>query len=387
MRKPVIRCSQLPQLLRCHGSRVLGPLVPPLKGEQGYEGVYLHWMAAADLILNHGATKPEGGMPPPRVPRDYKPPKNSLWVIDWFVRRVCELIPAAWSLQVEVALEYEFERFILRGHPDVIGISPEGTAACIPDLKTGRIPTDLASFNDQLLGYLVLAAMVYGVDSVYTEIDQPFNSEDDGFPRQSHVEAKGSDLTACIAFLVEQVEEALDSEMEVESGMTQCRYCPAARHDVCPAIRDDYDFMKTTITPEFLAKIKEQPNDAVLGDIVMLGRTLKGPIERAEEMVKERLGGGFEVVALNGTRISMNIEGGRYEVKEPELMLAALLTLLPTPALAPAITYSTDRIKDAIASHYNRPKTGTSGNSADDIFKAKLGAFVEQGERRKLVFS
>ena len=146
--------------------------------------------------------------------------------------------------------------------------------------------------------------------------------------------------------------------------------------------------MSTILTPENLAKIKRQPDDATLGDWVVSMRTLKRPTEDAEKLLHERLDKVPFIAAGCGTTITRKIQGGSYDVKDPEKFLTELKDMLPTTkSQAACLKPSMTRIKDEIAAVMNCPKTGQSPVTAEGVFDARLRPLVEQGERKILIFT
>ena len=81
--KPSIRCSSLPQLLACPGSRTLIARLAPGNDEGSavtHEGNWVHWKVANDLIECQSAVGPDGGLPAPKIPANYKPGPFQLWM-------------------------------------------------------------------------------------------------------------------------------------------------------------------------------------------------------------------------------------------------------------------------------------------------------------------
>lgn len=373
------------QVLSCPGSLTLTRLVDERDGDEGHEGTLLHWIIATRAILELGATPPEGGLPPPQVPPGYKIPTHSLWIVDWAIRHIQEVIPADWSLMVEVEMEFEFGRWVNRGHADVIGISPCQTKARGCDWKSGRIPVEPAENNEQVGSYLSLIKLSWPtVTEAEFDIAQPRVSEEDGIQRISTV--KVTDLDALVASMDARVCAALDNSNEVNSGRTQCKWCPVGCQ--CPALQLEQEIMKIILTPDMLAKIKREPDDAQLGDWVISARTLARPTEDANELLHERIDKTGFVDAGCGTRITRKIQKGSYSWPDPLAGLRAVKELLPTDeSLAKVATLSVTRLKDEIAAVMNIPKTGKSAVTAEGVFDAKLRPLVEQGERKLLQFS
>lgn len=382
--KPRVRCSQLPQLLNCHGSRTLLPLVKERTGGEGWEGTLGHWTVATRLIAEHGAKPPGGALPAPAVHPTYKLPKTSEWMIEWFVRQITEDIPATYAMEVESYFEYEFDRFILTGHMDVDAVNADGTDFLGGDEKWGYIPVKPASLNDQLLGYLVLGKCAYPkIDHAKFFLYQPRNSEEDGFQRISWVELDGAGLDACVASLDARVNEALDDPMTVTSGLTACDWCPVGIQ--CPAVRKELEFMHATLTPESLASIKATADDKLLGDVVISARTISRAIDDAEELLHSRLDAQPEIIAGNGQRITRKIEGGQYKLIDPVGAFSAVSSLIPAARLPHVVKYTSDRLIDEIAQAHNVPKGGKSAITGRSIFDSTVRPHFEQGERRKLI--
>lgn len=404
-----IRASSSDRVLTCNGSLTLEPLVAKRKGDDGDEGTMIHYLIARRLIEEFGAVPPEGGLPPPEVPKAYKLPANAYWIVEWALRHVRETIPADWSLMVEAAFAYEFlfdvpvsattvewvngnpviatimrRGFILSGHTDVKAISPDGTKSIGIDWKTGRDPVDPAESNEQVACYIVLGGRAWETltESMF-QIAQPRVTEDDEFERISTVVVK--DIPALTRSVVNRVRAALENSMEVNSGLKQCRWCPVGMQ--CKAMRQLLEKMKATLTPEDLLNMKPVPNDALLGDWIVAMRTLEPLAKKAKEVLHERLDKVPLIVSGEGVQISRKIQGGSYSIPDPVAFLAAARTVLTSEeSIARSFTPSITRIKDEIAAVMDIPKTSSQGNSAEAVFDGLLRPLVEQGEKKMLVF-
>lgn len=383
--KPIIRCSSLGSLLVCHGSGTLVPMVAPREGNENFEGSTLHHRTAKTLVEHMGALASEG-LPdwPDGVARDYVLPRSSEWLHNFFVVHAKETIPDEWSLQVEVALKWEFPRFVLLGHHDVLAVSPDGAKSHGIDWKAVYRAVPEAAQNSQVLGYLVLTYKNYLVRAASFDIVQPRISSDDG-ERISSVTLNAEQLKQAAEYLEREVNAALDDPMTVNSGLSQCAWCPAALQ--CPAIAAELEYMKATLTQEFLDQVSAVPDDKKLADLVVSARTLRRPIEDAEEMIRERL---EHVGRINGTALSVTMEKrkGRFSVTEGEekSMYDAVHELLPVEEVAGCVSYSTDSLKQAIARVRNVPQSGKNPNSAEKVFQRDLGPHLTQGESRVLRF-
>ncbi len=381
--KPTFRCSELDRVLSCNGSITLTPLVDPREGDEGWEGTMVHWMIADRCIRELGAIPPEGGLPPPDVPRGYVLPQNARWMVDWAIYHVQETIPADWSLMVEVGFAYEFDRWILSGHIDLLAISPDGTQSRAIDWKTGRDPVDPADNNEQVAGYIVLQKRAWDeLNRCVFQICQPRVSEDDGFERVSTVIV--DTLPELVLSLDQRICTAMGNAMKLKTGK-QCKYCIGCS---CPAIQAEQEFMELTMTPEMLAKIKKTPDDALLADFVIIGNRLEKPLKDAKELLHKRLDVNPVIDAGSGIRVTRKIEGGSYTIPDEKKFFEQVKELLPSEdSIAKVMKPSMTRIKDELAAVMQIPKTGQAAVTAETVFDAKLRPLTEQSERRLLIFS
>lgn len=377
---PLIRSSSLDRVLSCPGSLTLSELMDPRQGDEGHEGTFLHWAIADRAIRELGATPPDGGLPPPEVPKGYKLPTFSLWIVDWAIRHIRETIPADWSLMVEVEMEHEFARWKNKGHADIVAISPCLTKAKGIDWKTGRTPVDPADNNEQVGSYSGLIHLEWpSVTECDFQIAQPRVNEEDGIQRVST--ATITDLPALVASMDERVGVALDRSMCLKTGK-QCTYCIGCS---CPAIQAEQQYMELTMTPELLAQIKRTPDDAKLADFVIIGRRLEKPLKDATEMLHERLDKSPAIVAGSGETVTRKLIKGDYSVPDPLAFMQAVRVILPDDAsIAQTFTPSMTKIKDRIAEVMNIPKTGKASVTSETVYDAHLRPLVTQGERRLL---
>lgn len=385
-RKPVIRCSQLDQLLSCGASRVLIPLVRPRFGGEGYEGSYAHWLTASRAISELGAVPPPEGLKPADVPAGYKFPKMSEWLVSYFLNILRHGVDPRHSLMVEQPFAYEFDRFILSGHVDALALCPEAIFAAGYDWKCGYKPVAPANCNSQGLGYIVLKKRAWPtLQQVQFTFSQPRNDPTEGHERTTTVEVEGAVLERCVTSLEEQVNAALDRWDDINPGMTQCDWCPVGIQ--CPGIQEKIEFLKMKLTPEMLSKIRREADDATLGDIIVASKTVARAIEDAEELLHTRIDKAGSVTSGSGVTITRKLEGGHYKVTDPAAMFAAVRSLLPERVMAGVLNYPTTRIKDAIAEAMDIPKGGKAAVTAETVFDAKCGPYIEQGTKRKLIFN
>ncbi len=388
MNKPIVRCSELPQLLRCPGSRPLKRLVTPRSGVEGWDGTVAHWETAWRIVKELGADQPDGGIPLPQVPAGYKLPRFNEWLIGFFFNHARFSYPRDWALTVELPLIYEFDRFFLSGHQDLHGVNADATACRGSDWKCVRNILPAAADNDQILGYTCQNAMAYpNLDYAAFDLVQPFADEEEGeIPKVSTVELDKNGIQDALARLNDRVNYALDHEMEIENGIKQCAFCDAAMQ--CPCTLKELDDMKMTLTPEMMAKIRKEPDDALLGDIAVARKILTRPLDDAHDLLKERITANGEVVAGNGTRITAKVTNGSFKIVDPVGMYQECRRLIPNEAiLAKALGYPMGRLTDAIAEEMNIPRGGTKAPlTAEGIAKASLHPHAEQGTRMTLQY-
>lgn len=287
--KPVIRCSSLNQIIECPAALTLLARVGGRVDDESesWEGQWCHHQAAQRLVAEFGAMPPEGGLEAPRIPADYVGSGYAGWMVDFYVSTVIADMPGDWAMEVEAYSLVEFPEFWLEGHPDVVGISPDATAASIDDLKTGRNPVDIAEQNWQLLGYAALKKSEYpGLKRLRCRIEQPGN-DNEVFPRVSEVTIEGEQLENVIPYLGARVVASIKNPTVLNTGFKQCRWCDAALQ--CPAIRAEVKRMKMELTKEALAAVKAAPDDELLAKWTIARRLLASKLDKAAELCKARL--------------------------------------------------------------------------------------------------
>jgi hypothetical protein len=173
--------------------------------------------------------------------------------------------------------------------------------------------------------------------------------------------------------------------MELNSGNKQCAWCIGCQ---CPALKEEQRLMKLKLTPELLANIKREPDDAALADWVITARTLNRPTEDAEKMLHERLDTVASIQSGTGVTITRKITKGSYSFPDMLKFIQEFRDLVPgDDALASVVTPSVTIVKDQIAEKLGVPKTGKAAVTAETLFDAKLRPFVTQGERKILQFT
>lgn len=419
-----IRCSGLDQLLACNGSLLVQALVSRRDSDEGTEGSLLHYLIAKRAVLELGATAPDG-LAPPALPKGYRLPAFSAWIVDWAVEHIRASVPSDWTLIVELGLAYEFDlprpvwvpvselaqvpegerrvrdgveeilitKFTLSGHLDVFAQSPDGRRSIGFDWKTGVVGADPAEQNWQAAAYSVLAHRAWpDIEDAEFQLCQPrIDEEATGIPRISRSSLNGDELRRMADVIVEKVNAALENRYQTNSGMKQCRYCALAlsRPWDCPSLKGELAFMKGTLTPETLAALRAAPKDGQLGDFVISGRTLTEPIKAATELLHERLDAVGYVDADCGTRITRTTRPGDYDIPDKQAFHSTLKTVLPAEEdRVECSSFSMTEIRKRIAAVRNIPQKSTKPGVPDaaKVFDAELRPLTEQKQSRILIF-
>lgn len=383
--KPVIRCSAADRRINCPGSATVEGIVGPGKSTSvSWEGAMQHWEIAWRCVRELGAAQPDGGLQFPKdVPPGYKLPAHLHWIIDWCFRIAQEQSPPDWCLEVEGSLSWEFDHFKLIGHPDKYATSPDAKHGKDNDWKTGRIPVLPAEVNWQVASYMALRERIYSLDHLRYEIDQPWNDEDLGYQKQSHVELEGDALRKNTTTLEEYINDSLNDAGLLSTG-SHCKYCVGLN---CPAIEALLHSMKLRLTPEILARIRATPEDATLVDLVAEARILGKPIEDAEEMLKSRLETNPVLTGASGQTVQLQVQPAGFSVANPVGMYGWLKGLLKEERLALALSYPGGKIKEQIAAELDVPQTGKASITAKSVFEGGAAAFIEPKTKKMLVFS
>jgi hypothetical protein len=378
--KPTDRASNMSRSLACPASPTVMAIVGERDRDDGYCGTMIHWMIADRLIREFGATPPEGGLQPPQVPAGYTVPSDSLWIVDWALRHVRDTIPPDWALMVEVEFCYEFERWILTGHGDLIAQSPCGTKIMGRDWKCVYTPVDKAEENDQVLSYQVLCKLDWPeTNEIDFKICSPRLRDEDKITTSI---VSGRDLDLCVLSLDKRKCEALDNPTKLCTGIKQCNFCAGVS---CPAIRAEAEYMEMTLTPEMLANLKREPDDTTLVDFVLSARTLTKPIKEASDMLHERLQKAGEITSSSGLRVSGYSEIGGYDINDPIGYIQACRNIGFTDEnIARAFTPSLKGVTEEIVAIKKCAKTGKDPVTAKSIIEGYLKPFMTPTMKRML---
>ena len=387
------RASQVPQALVCHGStRLIKRINGDHSSSAAHLGNWCHWQAARTLIDAHGALPPDAGLPLPEMPASFKPSGFGRWMADYFVKAITENAEADMAILVEQEFEHAFDRFTLTGHIDAFAINAEGTVAVGADLKTGQEHVDEAEQNSQVLTYLVLLKKAYpDLKKITFLIIQPLNDPDEGFSRITETEAEGEQLETLCAYLERELNNAIDHETELNSdGWKQCRYCPVAHTNQCPAIHEDFKIMKMTMTEEMVSKIKSEPTPEQLADLEIMRKKFSPIFEAGNKALKE-------MIATNGRLESHGyafwIEEGNGKTKITDNARATeILSVLPDETFHTLYEFKKEPIELALADkesqntgqkipHDSKVEGRVTGKS---LFRDRFAGIIEQTTIKKL---
>jgi len=351
MTKPRFRCSELDRLITCHGSRSIDSKFARISKDSvvSLAGTKIHALGAVQLISAGAIGTAED--PSPTLELD----DTELWIVDFWVAAVLELVPDGWAIEVESEMEAEFLRFILTGHLDVLAISPDGTEAIIIDLKTGYIAVDPAECNWQLAGYATLLRVVMpGIKKARLVIVQPRNNEDLGEKRisESDIDFTRTDIEALMAT---ELGAVLNDPYTFTTSKKGCLYCDWLL--VCPCIIALRKTMKLQLTADQFDAIPSEPTIAQLGEWVRDGKILDKPIETARETIKERLGAAKTDLTLeDGTRIYVEDGQGPRTVSNVTTLLMRVGLVVPDQKKVHAfLKPSLDLIEKTVAAELKIP--------------------------------
>jgi hypothetical protein len=403
--KPIIRCSSLDQLISCPASRTiaakLGELLD-IDDSASWEGQWCHFRSATRFVEKHGAMPPEGGLPPPRIPKDYKPDSFAEWIVDYYHRAVMEETPGDWAMEVEAEMMYEFERFWLSGHVDVNAVAPDTSALQFDDLKSGSNIVDPAECNWQVLGYAGLFKRAYAekLRRIRGRIVQPRVREGEGKRVSSVIiDDRGiwndegelvadATIDSFLPLLERRINEALANPMMLNSGVKQCRWCPAGETLQCPCLEAERDAMKMELTKEALDAISANTNPETLVRWALSKKLLGPKLDKAWELLKAHLEKSGGELTIEGAKAFLrDWKGQRFLSEEGKEKVWEALASEVDPKLAyGCMDLSIPALEKAYAKHLDLPieSKAKDKDSGEKQVQNRFGALIQQKTGKQL---
>jgi len=399
--KPVVRCSSLDQLISCPASRTLNAKLGEVEVDDSasWEGQWCHYQAAMRFVQKHGAMPPEGGLPAPRIPKDFKPDSFAEWIVDYYHRAVMEETPGDWAMEVEAELLYEFPNFWLSGHCDVSAVAPDVSALNFDDLKSGSNVVDAAECNWQVLGYAALFKMAYTpLRRIRGRIVQPRVREGEG-QRISAViiDERGiwndvgelisaATIETFVALLVGSVDAALKDSMTLDTGIKQCRWCLAGELLQCPALNEEKETMKMTLTQAALDAVKAQPDAATLVKWGVAKKLLEPKLKKAWELLKEHAEKSGEFTTEDGVKVLLKDWNGAREFTAEGKPKAweEIAESLPEDLAYACMDLSPAAIEKAFAKSLGLPVESKKGDSGEAQFNNRFGTLITRKTGKQL---
>jgi hypothetical protein len=99
------------------------------------------------------------------------------------------------------------------------------------------------------------------------------------------------------------------------------------------------------------------------------------------------LAGGKQVAGSDGRVASIKESNGGFNVVDPVGMYSWLNTQLQPSDIAPALSYPSGRIKDALAKGLSIPKGGKAPMTAETVFAGAAAAYLEPKVKRSLIIA
>lgn len=383
--KPRIRISSLDQLLGCPGSRRFVDALGIRRTDRGesWEGTWCHHRVASRLIEECGAVYIDGELPPHGLPETFHPGAWAEWKARWAMRQILDEAGADRAIVVEEPIQWEFDRFILTGHPDVTTFTFDAREIGIDDEKYGSNIVDAAECNWQLTGYAAIRKLQFPqARRIKTRILQPSAPEDlcvTSFTFEGDVLDK---LPAALEILINR---ALDNDDILRTGHKHCRWCPAFL--VCPAI-----MAEIKLTRELLAKLPADDGEIKLEHLAKLAvaaKLLNKPLESAKDLLKERLlqSETRELVLEDGTKLFIKDAPGTREV-DAERAWPRIVEQIPEHAYK-CITVSAEAVEKSLSAALKIPhKSEVEGTiDAREEFRRRFGDVTTRKPQKHLIIA
>lgn len=399
--KPVVRCSQMDQLMGCPGSRRIFERlrIQDEDDRASWEGQWCHYEAAKRMIEINGAMAPEPGLQLPRVPKGYKPPDEGFanWIVDYYVRAVVEETPMDWAMAVEDDIIWEFDKWCLSGHPDVYALDSSATQLNFDDLKSGNNVVDPADQNWQVLSYAALFKMVFdSLRRIRGRIIQPRNKEDVArrtsrliidergvFDGEGLNVNPGLNIDNFVQALDRQVVERLDS-WKLATGK-QCRWCPADLQ--CPCLEAERTTVEMELTKEKLEQIKATPDMETLARWGIAKRLLESKLSAAWDLLKARLAEeGGKYVDPQGREFILRDWKGARELSEEgkRAVWEAACNELEEDRAFRTMGISLEQLEREMAEQLDIPYTSKKTASGESVVADRFGKFITRKTGKQL---
>lgn len=397
--KPVIRCSSLNQLISCPGSRTLAAKLGVFEEDDraSWEGQWCHYQAALRFINFNGAMPPEGGLPAPRIPKEYRPESFADWIVDFYHRSVMEETPGDWAMEVEAAMEVEFAQFWLEGHVDENAIAPDASALNFDDLKSGTNIVDAADCNWQVLGYAALFKSLYpdSLKRIRGRIIQPRMREGEGKRISAVVidergvwDDEGQLVNSVtieefVPLLERLINESLANPMMLDTGPKQCRWCPADLQ--CAALTAHRNKMKHTLTQAELDAVEAVPNDQRLLEWAVAKKLFGSKLDKAWAMLKARLEATNGEISGDGAKAMLRDWSGERTLSDEGKSLAweTVVELMGEKAYS-VMELSVPELERALASALDLPIKSKKGDSGEIQVANRFGAHITKKTGKQL---
>ena len=382
--KPRIRASQVDQFLACPASKTLQDLVPEdLDSPAALAGRWCHAQAARLLMEQESAAGPSHLVMP-----EFKTSGFHQWMVNFYLGAVRMYVEPYMALEVEGAMEWEFERFILTGHFDCLGIDPEAREAVGFDLKAGDDPVMDSDDNPQMLAYRVLLALNYpDLQTLRYLVVQPSGDPDAGYEQITGADAtEGREkLEQMAAYLEAEINRALNRGRLLNSdGWRQCRYCKAALG--CPCLKKEIENMQMELTNEMVTRFQQAADIEGLYKYVEASRKTGPLFDRATAVLREEVAkmGGAEL--SDGTKLLVVERAGRRFITN-NAAAAAKLADLPDDLYDRCYAFRPPEIERVLAEHLRVPMKAKKGPDARKEYDSRLGDLTKQDMHRLLKIS
>jgi len=231
--KPTVRCSSLPRLDNCPGSRAAESNIKGTTSEAAESGTTIHHALAVFAKMPEALANADNAeYAIESVIKSEKLEDRNEFVFRWFANVVYATIAergGALEIITEKKLSLDLGPATLEGSPDLMILTPEGLD--VFEYKTGMADQDTADEHLQGQGYTVLATDALAKESARLHVLAAGNEkgENHTFTDYDHISL---DITS--GYIKEVIEEALGGNPSRTVSLEACRYCKAAGTQFCP---------------------------------------------------------------------------------------------------------------------------------------------------------